>query len=41
MLEALLSSDTLNAETAKGAYEAIKTAKSNLVKPDGNTPSVQ
>ena len=38
--KALLSSDTLNAETAKGAYEAIKTAKSNLVKPDGNTPSI-
>ena len=36
----LLSSDTLNAETAKGAYEAIKTAKSNLVKPDGNIPTI-
>ena len=38
--KALLSSDTLNAETAKGAYEAIKTAKSNLVKPDGNIPTI-
>lgn len=38
--KALLSSDTLNAETAKGAYEAIKTAKSNLVKPDGNIPII-
>ena len=38
--KALLSSDTLNAETAKGAYEAIKTAKSNLVKPDGNVPTI-
>lgn len=38
--KALLSSNTLNAETAKGAYEAIKTAKSNLVKPDGNIPTI-
>lgn len=38
--KALLSSDTLNAETAKGAYETIKTAKSNLVKPDGNIPTI-
>lgn len=38
--KALLSSDTLNAETAKGAYEAIKTAKSNLVKSDGNIPTI-
>ena len=38
--KALLSSDTLNAETAKGAYEAIKTAKSNLVKPYGNIPTI-
>ena len=38
--KALLSSDTLNAETAKGAYESIKTAKSNLVKPDGNIPTI-
>ncbi len=36
----LLFSDTLNDDTAKAAYEAIKTAKSNLVKPDGNTPTI-
>ena len=36
----LLFSDTLNDDTAKAAYETIKTAKSNLVKPDGNTPSI-